>query len=501
MYPRSPRLTFAVMLMGASALAGCMVGPNYKRPPVETPTQFKEVAGWQPAVPQDGVDRGDWWSIFNDQTLDGLEKKVAVSNQTVIGDLAAYNEARALVAQQRAALFPTVDLTANANEAAQHITTSVPTYTTTAPGGGTTTTGGTTTSVVSSTGQAVTHTYQVALGATWEPDLWGRVRREIENAKSSAQASAADLANAKLTLQSELAADYFQLRLDDAEIGLLEDTVTAYRKSLTISQNKYNSGVAARSDVLQAKSQLETAEANEVDLQSNRAQSEHAIAVLAGEAPSDLTIAPIKDWEPQVPTTPELIPSQLLQRRPDIAAAERNAKAENALIGVQVAGYFPDITLSGSFGFTSTALATLLRSSSAAWSYGASATQLVFDAGATSARVRQAKYAYLQSVAQYRQTVLTAFQQVEDELAAERVLQNEEPYKKAASEDSDQAVTILLNQYKAGTVDYTSVVTAQATALTARQTLLTLQVQRMSTQISLIEALGGGWTVQDLPKD
>jgi len=494
MYPRPSRLTLTVTLLGASALAGCMVGPNYKRPPVETPPQFKEVAGWQPAAPQDGVDRGAWWSIFNDETLNGLEQKVAVSNQTVIGDLAAYNEARALVAQQRAALFPTLDLTSGATEAGQNITTTVPTNTTTAGGGATTSQG-------SRSGQVVTHTYQVALGASWAPDLWGRVRREIENAKASAQASAADLADAKLTLQSELAADYFQLRLDDAEIGLLEDTVTAYQRSLTITQNKYNSGVAARSDVLQAKSQLETAEASEVDLQTNRAQSEHAIAVLAGEAPSDLTVAPIKDWKASVPTTPEVLPSQLLQRRPDIAAAERNAKAENALIGVQVAGYYPDITLSGSYGFTSAALSTLFRASNAAWSYGANATQLVFDAGATSARVRQAKYAYLQSVAEYRQTVLTAFQQVEDELAADRVLQKEQPYKQAASDDADQAVTILLNEYKAGTVDYTSVVTAQATALTARQTLLTLQVQRISTQISLIEALGGGWTLKDLPKD
>jgi len=480
MYPRSPRLTLALTLMGASALAACAVGPNYKRPPVETPPQFKEVAGWQPAQPQDSIDRGDWWSVFNDQTLTDLEHKVAVSNQTLAGDEAAYKEARELVAQQRAALFPTVDLTGGGSESGQHVTTTI-------PGG--------------PSGQVVTHSYQVALGASWAPDLWGRVRREIENAKATAQASAADLADAKLTLQSELAADYFQLRLDDAEEVLLKDTVAAYQKSLTITQNKYNAGVAARADVLQAKTQLETAEASQVDLESNRAQSEHAIAVLAGEAPADLTIAPLADWKPTVPTTPELVPSQLIQRRPDVAAAERNAKAQNALIGVQVAGYFPDITLTGSYGFASSALSTLFKTSNAAWSYGASATQLVFDAGATTARVRQAKYAYDQSVAQYRQTVLTAFQQVEDELAADRVLQKEEPYKRAASSDADLAEKILLNEYNAGTVDYTSVVTAQATALNARQTLLTLQVQRMSTQISLIEALGGGWTTKDLPKD
>jgi len=486
MYPRSPRLTLAptlaLALMGGAALAGCAVGPNYKRPPVEHPAQFKEVADWQPAQPEDGVDRGDWWSVFNDPILNDLEGKVAISNQTVVGDEAAYKEARALVAEQRAALFPTIDLTGGGSESGTRVIT-------TTAGGGT------------SSGQVVTHTYQVALGASWAPDLWGRVRREIENAKADAQATAADLANAKLTLQSELAADYFQLRLDDAEEVLLKDTVTAYQRSLTITQNKYNSGVAAQADVLQAKTQLETAEASEVDLESNRAQNEHAIAMLTGQAPSDLTIVPIADWKPQVPVTPELVPSQLLQRRPDIAAAERTAKADNALIGVQVAGYFPDITLSGSYGFTSSALSTLFKASNAAWSYGASGTQLVFDAGATSARVREAKYAYDQSVAQYRQTVLAAFQNVEDELAADRVLQKEEPYKVAASSDADRAEKILLNEYNAGTVDYTSVVTAQATALSARQTLLTLQVQRMTTQVSLVESLGGGWTTKDLPKD
>lgn len=477
MFPRSPRLTLALTLVSASALAACAVGPNYKRPPVETPPQFKEAAGWTPAQPQDGVDRGDWWAVFGDETLNGLEQKVAVSNQTLAADEAAYKEARALVAEQRAALFPTVDLTGGATKSGQHLT------------------------VGGKTSQVVSRNYQVALGASWAPDLWGRVRREIENAKASAQASAADLANAKLTIQSELAADYFQLRLDDAEQALLKDTVVAYQKALTITQNKYNAGVVAKADLLQAKTQLENAEASQVDLENNRAQSEHAIAVLAGEAPADLTIAPAPNWKPMVPTTPEIVPSQLLQRRPDVAAAERNAQAQNALIGVQVAGYFPDINLTGSYGFASSALGALFKASSAAWSYGANATQLVFDAGATSAKVRQARAAYAQSVAQYRQTVLTAFQQVEDELAADRVLQKEEPFKRAASQDADQAEQILLNEYRAGTVDYTSVVTAQATALNARQTLLTLQVQRMSTQISLIEALGGGWTLKDLPKD
>ena len=483
MLSRTPRSTLTLALMAATSLGACAVGPNYKRPPVETPTQFKEAEGWQPARPDDGIDRGDWWTVFDDPILNGLEAKVAVSNQTVIGDEAAYREARALVAQQRASLFPSVDLTGGGTRSGQHVTA--------APAGG----------GAPRSATVVSSNYQVALGATWAPDVWGRIRREIENAKASAQASAADLANAKLTLQSELAADYFQLRLDDAEEALLKDTVAAYQKSLTITQNKYNAGVAARADVLQAQTQLDTAQASQVDLESARAQSEHAVAVLTGSAPADLTITPIADWKPMVPTTPEAAPSALLQRRPDVAAAERNMQAQNALIGVQVAGFFPDINLTGSYGFASSALNTLFKTSNAAWSYGGTFSQLVFDAGATSAKVKQAKAAYDQSVAQYRQTVLTAFQNVEDELAADRVLQKEEPYRVAASRDADQAEKILLNEYKAGTVDYTSVVTAEATALSARQTLLTLQVQRMSTQVSLIEALGGGWTLRQLPKD
>jgi len=486
MYPRSPRPTLILALAGATALSACMVGPNYVRPTVTTPPAFKETNGWQPARPQDAIDRGAWWSVFNDDVLNGLEQKVAVSNQTIAGDAAAYEEARAVVAEQRAALFPTVNLTGGGSASGQTVTTTVPISASRS---------------VTSSSSVVTHTYQIALGASWAPDLWGRVRREIESAKANAQATAADLADAKLTLQSELAADYFQLRLADAVEELLTATVKAYQRTLNITENKYKSGVAAQSDVLQAKSQLETAQANLVNEETARAQNEHAIAMLIGVAPADLTIAPIAGWKPGVPTTPELVPSQILQRRPDIAAAERNAKAENALIGVQIAGYFPDITLSGSYGFASDALSTLFRASNAAWSYGASGTQMVFDGGLVNAEVKGAKAAYRQSVAEYRQAVLTAFQQVEDELAADRVLQKEEPFDLAASSDADKAEKILVNEYNAGTVDFTSVVTAQATALAARQTLVTLQVQRLTTQVSLIEALGGGWTISDLPKD
>ena len=339
------------------------------------------------------------------------------------------------------------------------------------------------------------------MGATWAPDVWGKIRRTIEGAKASAQASAADLANAKLSAQSELATDYFQLRLADADKKLLTATLDGYAKSLQITQNKYAAGVSAKSDVLQAQTTLDSAKAGLIDLDVQRTQNEHAIAVLIGQAPADLTIAPLAEWAPQIPATPRMAPSVLLQRRPDIASAERSMQAASAQIGVQVAGYFPSIDLSASYGFASAALNGLFKSSNALWSLGATATETVFDAGATHARVSGARAGYDQAVAQYRQTVLTAFQQVEDALAADRVYQTEIQPRMEASASADQAEQILLNQYRVGQVDYTSVVTAQATALSSRQTLLTLQVQRTTNEISLIEALGGGWTASQLPKD
>ncbi len=476
---RHLRSRLTLVLAATTGLAGCAVGPNYHRPPVTTPAQFKEAEGWTPAAPADAADRGDWWTIFNDPQLDALEQKVAVSNQTLAADEAAYRQARALVAEDRASLFPTLDLTGAASGSQSHISAN---------------TGLTTKTAVTS------HSYQATIGATWAPDLWGKIRRTIEGAKASAQASAADLANAKLSLQSELATDYFQLRLADGEKALLTTTLQGYAKSLQITQNKYNAGVSAKSDVLQAQTTLDNAKASLIDLDVQRTANEHAIAVLTGAAPADLTIAPIAGWAPRVPETPTLVPSVVLQRRPDIAAVEQLAANANAQIGVQVAGYYPDITLTPSYGFASSALSTLFKSSSSLWSAGANATQLVFDAGATHARVSGAKAAYDQAVASYRQTVLTAFQQVEDALAADRVYQNEIIPRAAASQEADQAEQILVNQYRAGQVDYTSVVTAEATALSARQTLLTLQVQRMTNEISLIEALGGGWSTRQLPK-
>jgi NodT family efflux transporter outer membrane factor (OMF) lipoprotein len=473
---RGAGLLFSSAFAAAVTLSGCAVGPDYYRPTAANPPAFKEAQGWTAAVPQDGVDRGDWWTLFNDPVLNDLEAKVNINNQNLKASEAAYRQARALVAQDRASLFPSLDLTGSGTRS-KSSTGSLAGRTTTAGFSG-----------------GPTNSYQAALGASWEPDLWGKLRRTVENAKDTAQASDADLANARLSAQSELATDYVQLRLADANKALLSATVDAYARSLQITQNQYKVGVAAKSDVLQAKTQLETTQASLVDVDSQRASAEHAIAMLTGVAPAELTIAPIADWAPQPPPTPVGLPSTLLQRRPDVAGAERRAAAANALIGVQIAGYFPDLTLSGSYGFGSDALATLFKSSNAAWSYGGSVAQTVFDAGATSAKVRGARAGYDEAVATYRQTVLTAMQQVEDALAAARVLQNEAAIRQSASADADQAEKIVLNQYKAGQVAYTSVVVAQATALSARESLLTIQGQRVTNSVSLIAALGGGWS-------
>jgi NodT family efflux transporter outer membrane factor (OMF) lipoprotein len=479
-FPKSLRWT--LLAFTAASLAACEVGPNYKPSPVETPPAFKEAEGWTPAQPADGVDRGDWWTVFNDPLLNQLEAQVAVSNQNLKASLEAYIQAHDVVAQDRASLFPTLDLTGTAT-LSKH-------------GGAAT---------VTNSGSVVVGTkpvadYEVSLGASWAPDVWGKIRRQIEGAKANAQASYADLANARLSAQSTLAADYLELRLLDAQKVVLKTTADAYAKSLTVSRNQYNAGTVGKGILVQAEATLANAQASLVDLDTQRAASEHAIAVLIGKPPADLTIAPDPDWKPQLPQTPVALPSTLLQRRPDVAAAERSVAAANAQIGVQVAGYYPSLTLSGSGGLATTNIAQLFNASNELWSIGADVAQTVFNGGLTTALVRQAKAAHDEAIAQYRQTVLTAFQQVEDDLAASRVLQTEEPLRQDAATAANEAETIALNEYRAGTVDYTTVVVAQAQALSARQTLLTIQVQRMTTEVSLIEALGGGWSTTQLPK-
>lgn len=478
----APFRPFACLTAVGLILAGCAVGPNYSRPSVTTPVAYKEVEGWKAAEPSDAAPRADWWTLFNDPILNDLEAKVEVNNQNLIAAEAAYRQARALLDQQRATIFPSVNLTASATEAKSPVGSSV-----SAGNGGTS---------VNSLGRPV-DTYTARLGATWDVDVWGRIRRSIEAAHANAQASAADLANAKLSAQTLLAVDYIQLREADEEKRLIDQTVAGYADNLRIANNRYNVGVGARSDVLTAQTQLKSAQASAVDLLRTRSQLEHAIAVLTGQPPANVTLA-IAPWSLNMPAIPVSMPSALLERRPDIAGAERRVQSANAQIGVQFAGYFPDLSLSGQYGFTSTALQRLISSASNSWSIGASVAQTVFDAGATSARVRQARAAYDAAVANYRQTVLTAFQQVEDNIAALRVLEAEYDLDLAASQDADEAEKIVSNQYQAGQVDYTTVVVAQNTALNARRTAIQSARNRMVALVDLISALGGGWNQQQI---
>ncbi len=358
--------------------------------------------------------------------------------------------------------------------------------------GATVTTGGSNVSTTA-TGRS-SESYQAGANASWEIDLWGRLRRSLENAHALADASADDLAGAKLSLQAQLATAYLQLREADAEVRLLADTVTAYARSLQIAQNRYNVGAAAKTDVLQAQTQLANAQEQSAAQVLQRAQLEHAIAALIGTAAGNFTLEADPSWKTSVPDVPAGVPSTLLQRRPDIAAAERRVAAANASIGIQEAAYFPSLTLSGSYEFLSSSLGSLFNTANQVHTLGASVAQTIFDAGATRARVSGARAVYDQSVAEYRQSVLTAFQDVEDQLAATRQLQIQYEFRRQASEAADESERLTFNQYRAGTVGYTNVVIAQTAALSARVALAQIVAQRQATTIALIQALGGGWS-------
>jgi NodT family efflux transporter outer membrane factor (OMF) lipoprotein len=462
----------------AALLASCAVGPDYKRPNIDTPVQYKEVStAGTPAAPPPQ----QWWTVFNDATLNDLESRVEVSNQNLAAAEAAYRQALAAVRQQRATLFPSInaDLGVTKSGGAGRNSTVV-----TTPGGG---------SVSRTSSNSRGEIYQGGASASWEIDLWGRVRRSLENAHALADASAADLRSARLSMQAELATNYLTLRETDAELRLVNDTVAAYQRALEIAQNRYNVGMAIKSDVLQAQTQLANAQEAASELVSTRALTEHAIAALIGVPAGSFTLDAQPEWHTEFPDVPAGLPSTLLQRRPDIASAERRVAAANATIGVQEAAYFPSLTLTGSYSFLSTAIDTLFRSSNAAHSASASIAQTVFDAGETRARVAGARAAYDQSVAEYRQTVLTAFQDVEDQLVSSRQLAQQYELRRQASEAADETERLTLNQYRAGTVSYTNVVVAQTSALSARQALARVELQRQTTAIALIRALGGDW--------
>lgn len=459
----------------AAMLSACAVGPAYERPSAPVSAVYKEGpdadAGWLPAAPADALDRGDWWALFGDSQLDGLMQQVQVSNQNVAAAVAAYDQARALVRQQRATLFPAVTLDGSA-----------------ARSGGNGRAAGTGNST------------QLGLGASWEPDLWGQLRLGVQSAQASAQASEADLAAARLSAQGELAINYFSLRDADAELALLATTVDAYERSLTITQNRYAAAIAAKTDVLQAQTQLANARADLATLRGQRANLEHAIAVLIGKAPGDFSLPP-GEWKTSIPAVPLGVPSTLLQRRPDIASSERAVAAANAQIGIQRSAYYPSLTLSGSFGTGGSSIGDLFKASNTLWSLGLSAAQTIFDAGATTARVEGAEAARDAAAARYRQTVLSAFQAVEDQLATTRALAEQDALRREASRAADATEQQLLNRYKAGLVSYTEVVTAQASALNARRTLAQLVASRQTSAVALIQALGGGWRAAELPLD
>ncbi|HEX7853672.1 MAG TPA: efflux transporter outer membrane subunit [Sphingobium sp.] len=463
-------------------LAGCNMAPAYHRPEMAAPppASFKEEPGWSVAVPSDAVARGEWWGLFNDPVLDGLERKVAVTNQNVAVARATYQAARALVIVQRSALFPTITGTASGTHSDSFSGGS-------ATGSSSTTSSGTTTSTSSGS------RFALGIGASWEPDLWGRLGNGVKQAKASAEASAGDLANATLSAQGELATDYIQLRGDDALRDLLDRTIVAYKRSLTITQNKYKSGTVALSDVYQAQTTLSNAVASRQDLDRQRAQLEHAIAVLAGENPSTFSIAP-DVWRPVVPAIPSVMPAALLQRRPDVAAAERRVAAANANIGIQRAAYFPDVTLSGSANTSGSTLGQLFSAATSLWSLGASGVMTLLDFGARHGQVLQARAQFDEAAATYRQTVLTAFQQAEDYLVATRVLADVTRSRIEAADAATRAEVIAQNQYKSGIIDFSSVVVAQTAAYSARQTQISAVLDQQTAAIALIQAIGGHWT-------
>jgi NodT family efflux transporter outer membrane factor (OMF) lipoprotein len=456
-------MKIALTLLAAALATGCATGPTHQRPSAPLSATFKELPpGWVEAAPADALDRGAWWTLFGDPLLDGLAQRVEVSNQNLAAATAAYAQARALVREQRASLFPTLGLDAGASRSG---------------GGGDT---------------RSSSRYQLGIGASWEPDVWGRLRQGVDAAGARAQASEADLALARLAAQGELALNYFSLRAVDAEAALLAATIEGYQRDAQITQNRYDVGVAPRSDVLQAQTQLTTAQAEQAGLERQRAQLEHAIAALVGSAPGDFTLAPVA-WSASLPAVPVGVPSTLLQRRPDIAAAERRVAAANAQIGVARAAFFPSLSLSGSAGLGAASLGDLFSASAFAWSLGLQLAQALFDAGARSARVDQARAAWEQTVAQYRQTVLVALQQVEDQLAAARILEHQQALRRQASEAADLTEQQVMNRYRAGQIGYSEVVAAQVTARNARRALVQVMADRQAAAVALIQALGGGW--------
>ena len=471
------------------ALAACAVGPDYRRPDAPTPAAFKENADWKPAQPGDELKRGAWWEIFGDATLNELEAQVESANASLQQAEAQYRQAAALVSEARASYFPTVGVSASATRSGRY------------GGGGSVVSGGTVIGGnTTANGKTNSHstTYSLPLQASWEPDLWGRVRRTVEGQAANAQASAATLQSTRLSLQAELATSYFQLRIVDEQRRLLDDTVEAYRKSLKLTQNQYDVGVVARADVVQADVQLKQAQVQAIDLGIARAQFEHAIALLIGKAPAEFTLAPQR-LGIKPPAIPVGLPSQLLERRPDIAIAERQMAAANAQIGVAESAFFPTLTLSAEAGYQSSTFSKWLTAPSRFWSLGPQLAETIFSGGLRHAQTAAAQAAYDAAVANYREVALAAMQNVEDNLAALRILDSEQQAQAETVAAAELSLRIANNQYRAGTVSFLNVITAEAAAYTNERNAITILGNRLTDSVSLIKALGGGWEASELP--
>jgi NodT family efflux transporter outer membrane factor (OMF) lipoprotein len=481
------------MLIVPLIVAGCSVGPDYRQPSAPLPTgNFKELGGsWKPAQPQDDAIRGKWWEIYHDPTLNALEEKVNISNENVIEAEAQFREAAATVKVARSAFFPT----ATANPA---FTESQASQSTSSGSSGGTTGGSSGGRSTQHVGARVVSLYDLPVEASYMIDIWGSVRRNVESQSATAEASFANLENMRLSFQATLAEDYFNLHGLDAQVDLLGRTAKSYEDYLKLTKNRYNSGIASQADVAQAQTQLDTTRAQLIDLGVQRAAYEHAIAVLTGQPPTNFGLKQVvlKGTPPRVPVG---VPSELLERRPDVAQAERQVAAANAQIGVQVAGYFPQVTLNAQTGLEAVEFSQLFMGPSFLWSVGPTVAQTIFDAGATHGRVQEASANYDATVANYRQTVLTAVQQVEDDLAGLRILESEAAAEDEAVKSANISLDVSTNQYKAGTVDYLTVITAQATALNDEIQAVNIRTRRMTTSVLLIEALGGGWNKSALP--
>ncbi|MBW4054922.1 MAG: efflux transporter outer membrane subunit [Proteobacteria bacterium] len=452
--------------------AACTVGPDYVKPTavVETmPTAFKELEGWKVAQPRDGTMTERWWELYNDPELNTLEGRVAISNLNIASAEAQYRQARAVVQAAKAGYYPSLSIGASATQSKSSGNLGV----------------------VSGAGRTVSN-FQLPVDAAWELDIWGRIRRGVEASEAGVQASAADLAAATLSAQAELASDYFQMRILDSQRQLLDDTTAVYRKSLEVVKYRYAAGVAAKSDVLQAETQLKSTEAQMIDLGVQRAQLEHAIALLLGKAPAVFSLPPVSRTF-VIPLIPTGLPAALLERRPDIASSERRMAAANAQIGIATSAYYPTIKLSAAAGFEASSLASWFAWPSRFWSVGPAVSAALFDGGLRAAQTDQTKAAYDATVASYRETVLTGFQEVEDNLAALRILEEESLIQKQAVQAAQQVVHITANQYQAGTVAYLNVLVAQSVALENERTALGLVGRRLVASVLLVKALGGGW--------